>query len=177
MQEIQQLSTSTPKRIPELDGIRGFAILLVLCYHYIAVPIPVNARPELLFIRQILSNAWSGVDLFFVLSGFLITGILIDHRDAGNYFKVFYIRRINRIFPLYYFFLILFLVLQRWESQLGFVSENLFDNSLPIFPYFLYLQNFVMAVRGDYGNEFLAMTWSLAVEEQFYWTVSLSSTG
>lgn len=163
-----QHDTSIPKRIPELDGIRGLAILLVILYHYVAVSIPEDASSGFLFVRQIFSNGWSGVDLFFVLSGFLIAGILIDNRKTQNYFKVFYIRRMNRIFPLYYFFLLFFIVLQFIESQWGLFSDHLFTNSLPFPSYLIYLQNFSMAAQGDFGNEFLAMTWSLAVEEQFY---------
>lgn len=157
----------SPSRIPELDGVRGMAILLVILYHYVAVPIPADASPGFLFVRQLFSNGWSGVDLFFVLSGFLITGILIDHREAENYFAVFYTRRISRIFPLYYFFLLLFFVLQRSETR-GYWSAGLFANSLPLLPYFFFLQNLTMAAYGDFGNKFLAVTWSLAIEEQFY---------
>lgn len=156
------------KRIPELDGIRGLAILLVVTYHYIAVPISASATGGFLLMRQTLSNGWSGVDLFFVLSGFLICGILIDHRSAENYFKVFYVRRVSRIFPLYYFFLALFLLLQRLSPSLGIFSQGLFSNALPLVPYLVYLQNFAMAARGTFGNEFLAVTWSLAIEEHFY---------
>lgn len=159
---------STPKRIPELDGIRGLAILLVLLYHYVAVAIPDDAGSGLLALRQILSNGWSGVDLFFVLSGFLIAGILIDNRHTANYFKVFYIRRVNRIFPLYYLFLAIFIGLQQFGPRTGWFSEGIFANAFPIAPYFVHLQNFSMAIRGTFGNEFLAMTWSLAIEEHFY---------
>jgi peptidoglycan/LPS O-acetylase OafA/YrhL len=159
---------STPQRVAELDGVRGLAILLVLLYHYIAIPIPPDAGRPLSFVRQLFSNTWSGVDLFFVLSGFLIGGILIEHRSAGNYFRVFYTRRISRIFPLYYFFLALFLLLQWLSPRLGVFSQDLFYNPLPIAPYLVYLQNFAMAIRGTFGNEFLAMTWSLAIEEHFY---------
>jgi len=160
--------SSAPQRVAELDGVRGLAILLVLLYHYVAVPIPPDASGPLLFVRQLFSNAWSGVDLFFVLSGFLIGGILIDHRSATNYFRVFYTRRISRIFPLYYFFLALFLLLQWLTPRLPVFSDELFYNALPITPYLVYLQNFAMAIRGTFGNEFLAMTWSLAIEEHFY---------
>lgn len=151
-----------------MDGVRGLAIVLVLLYHYVAVPIPLNAGSGLLFLRQLFSNAWAGVDLFFVLSGFLIGGILIDHRTADNYFRVFYTRRVSRIFPLYYFFLALFLLLQAIAPRLGLFTQDLFYSPLPIFPYFIYLQNLVMAIQGTFGNEFLAMTWSLAIEEHFY---------
>jgi peptidoglycan/LPS O-acetylase OafA/YrhL len=155
-------------RIPELDGIRGLAILLVVAYHYIAVPISASATAGFLIVRQTLSNGWSGVDLFFVLSGFLICGILIDHRTSEDYFKVFYVRRVTRIFPLYYLFLALFLLLQRLSPSSGIFSQGLFSNALPLLPYVVYLQNFAMAARGTFGNEFLAVTWSLAVEEHFY---------
>jgi peptidoglycan/LPS O-acetylase OafA/YrhL len=62
-------SSILPKHIPELDGIRGFAIILVVIYHYLAVPVPPDAGAGFVFLRQIASNGWSGVDLFFVLSG------------------------------------------------------------------------------------------------------------
>ena len=167
-QEIQTPKQSNPGRILELDGIRGAAILLVVLYHYVAVPIPVEAGAGLLFTRQLFSNNWSGVDLFFVLSGFLITGILIDHRNTRHYFKVFYIRRLSRIFPLYYLFLSLFILAQYFSPRMVLFSQDLFSNPLPILPYYLYLQNFFMAIQGTFGNEFLAPTWSLAIEEHFY---------
>lgn len=154
--------------MPELDGIRGLAILFVILYHYFAVAIPKGSGLAYKVIRQILSNGWSGVDLFFVLSGFLITGILIDNREANNYYKVFYIRRITRIFPLYYFFLLIFIILSSSSNNLPVLNQELFINVLPIGSYFLYIQNFYMAIVGDFGNEFLAVTWSLAIEEQFY---------
>jgi peptidoglycan/LPS O-acetylase OafA/YrhL len=160
--------TSPPTRVPQLDGIRGFAILLVILYLYVAVPVPADASKGFLFLRQALSNAWSGVDLFFVLSGFLIAGILIDNRASRNYFQVFYTRRVSRIFPLYYFFLLLFIILQLSAPLLGFFSKDLFANPIPIFPYFIYLQNLAMAAYGTFGNEFLAITWSLAIEEHYY---------
>jgi peptidoglycan/LPS O-acetylase OafA/YrhL len=163
-----QSASLNSARVPQIDGIRGAAILLVVLYHYVAVPVPADAGKGFLFLRQALSNAWSGVDLFFVLSGFLIAGILIDHRSSKNYFPVFYVRRVSRIFPLYYFFLFLFLFLQFSAPFLDLFSKGLFANPLPIQSYFLYLQNLAMAVNGTFGNEFLAITWSLAIEEHFY---------
>src|ERR1700692_4845763 len=95
-------------RVPELDGLRGFAILIVIVGHYISVSAPRH-------IGQVLSTtaalSWTGVDLFFVLSGFLIGGILLDVRDSSNYFRVFYARRFFRIFPVYYAWLILYVLL------------------------------------------------------------------
>jgi peptidoglycan/LPS O-acetylase OafA/YrhL len=86
---------SIPKRIPELDGLRGISILLVLAFHYIGV------EQTHSFLGFISSYGWCGVDLFFVLSGFLIGRILIEQREATNYYQVFYSRRAFRILPLF----------------------------------------------------------------------------
>src|SRR5580698_6917955 len=86
-------------RIPALDGLRGVAILLVLLYHAVF-----QFQPDSIFLLRLLTLGrltWSGVDLFFVLSGFLIGGILLDVRDSPCYFETFYIRRAFRILPLY----------------------------------------------------------------------------
>src|SRR5947209_8031127 len=80
--------------IPELDGLRGIAILLVVAFHT-----PVNAGP---IVNAVQGLGWTGVDLFFVLSGFLITGILLDAAPGPGVLSRFYIRRCLRIFPLYY---------------------------------------------------------------------------
>jgi peptidoglycan/LPS O-acetylase OafA/YrhL len=149
-------------RIRELDGVRGLAILLVLVWHYLVCE--VGAPPPLF---RILNVTWSGVDLFFVLSGFLIGGILIDHRDAPNYFSVFYRRRICRIFPLYYAFFLAF-VLLRHRLELGAASAWLFERPMPLWSYATFTQNFLMAKTGSLGPAALAATWSLAIEEQFY---------
>src|SRR6516165_3818265 len=80
--------------IKSLDGLRGIAILLVFIFHYV----PRNFQSPLEFVASL---GWSGVDLFFVLSGFLITGILYDSRNARGYFRAFYMRRVLRLFPVY----------------------------------------------------------------------------
>ena len=91
-----------PQRIPELDGVRGIAILLVVIWHY-WIALVINDPLSGLYgaVVKSLYLTWSGVDLFFVLSGFLIGGILLDNREAPGYFKAFYARRVCRIFPLY----------------------------------------------------------------------------
>lgn len=113
-----------------------------------------------------------GVDLFFVLSGFLLGGILLHNREAPNYFKAFYARRTCRIFPLYFLSLLLFFVLLATPSSLGWLfgdsSEWLFGKSLPSWSYFTFTQNIAMAEQGYFGAKGLDVTWSLAVEEQFY---------
>src|ERR1700752_4838631 len=99
------------KRIPELDGIRGLAIGLVVLFHYIDVAIPLGARSihgsaALFYLWLPTRLMWAGIDLFFVLSGVLIGGILLDNRSSPRYYSTFYARRIHRIFPLYYFVIV-----------------------------------------------------------------------
>lgn len=99
------------------------------------------------------------MDLFFVLSGFLIGGILVDAVDSASYFSTFYIRRAYRILPLYAVLLLLTVTLERNYSWLP--------------RYVFFLQNFWMAQAGSFGLPLIAVTWSLAVEEQFYLTLPL----
>lgn len=152
-------------RIPALDGIRGLAISLVLWWHifgWLRGNLP--NHPLLGEIAHLGRFSWSGVDLFFVLSGFLIGGILLDAVASPSYFSTFYIRRAYRILPLYAAML-----------ALTFVIDACFDRQhLVQFLYYpLFLQNFQMAIIGSFGAVHLGMTWSLAVEEQFYLTMPL----
>lgn len=101
-------------RSSTLDAIRGLAILLILLYHYWHSKIS-SYFP---FAKSILDFAWTGVDLFFVLSGYLIGGILLDNRAAPNLYKVFYARRAMRILPLYLLSLIGFSLFASDPSRL-----------------------------------------------------------
>src|ERR1039457_7575425 len=89
-------------RIPELDGLRGLAILAVMLFHYTPETGPLH------FLAPVLLTGWIGVDLFFVLSGYLIAGILLDSAGRRGYYRNFIIRRSLRIFPLYYACLLLY---------------------------------------------------------------------
>ena len=160
-----QLSTSA-QRIPELDGLRGLAILMVVLCHYIVRGISQYGEfPRRLF--RLFGLGWSGVDLFFVLSGFLIGGILLESRNSPRYFRTFYLRRVHRILPIYYVWLLIFvlfigitLVLPR-RGSIG--ANNLFH-----LPYYLvFLQNYLIS-KAPLEFIFFGATWSLAVEEQFY---------
>jgi len=146
------------KRIPQLDAVRGLAVLLVFVHN-------TDTYPSL-HLGLIASNGWMGVDLFFVLSGFLITGILIDTKKSESYFKNFYTRRCLRIWPLYYsaiLFMFVFVPLLR-PSQVEAVFG---PRSSPWWSYPLLLQNFLISVPTN-AIGLLGVTWSLAVEEQFY---------
>ena len=126
------------------------------------------------YVQAGLRLSWTGVDLFFVLSGFLIGGILLDSRASTNYYSVFYKRRFFRIIPIYLVALLVVPVLVSLGQ--GPEASRLRMAHLEGAPWYAYLtftQNFWMAHAGTLGCNGLAMTWSLAVEEQFYLTVPL----
>ena len=154
-------------RLPALDGLRGIAILLVLFLHFgqfgHGLPAP-DVFIDKLFIR-LARTGWLGVDLFFVLSGFLITGILCDTKGTARYFRQFYARRVLRIFPLYYAALALFLVILPAFLPNHWVLRDLKSDA---FWYWTYLYNIKVAATGFQPSSALGHFWSLAVEEQFY---------
>jgi len=159
------MPASSGGRLKSLDGVRGVAILSVIAYHTLLIA----DRPAILptLWSAVMNSTWAGVDLFFVLSGFLITGILIDSRQESGYFRNFYARRTLRIFPLYYSVLIAVFVLpplvaSRW---LPAAYSELFHNQLWLWTY---LQNFLQS-KGPHQLPGFGHFWSLAVEEQFYW--------
>lgn len=146
------MSAFAKARIAQLDGLRGLAIGLVLLFHY-------GSTSRLLW--PVASQGWIGVDLFFVMSGFLIGGIVIDNRQAANFYSVFYARRFLRIFPIYYLLLAV-IALLAWRGALAWPEhDRLIYNAF-------HLQNIVVALTHDYGPLWLQVTWSLAVEEHFY---------
>jgi len=146
--------------IPALDGIRGLAILMVLFVHLFWANTATGSR-IFDFFTHVRESCYIGVNLFFVLSGFLITGILIDTLNIPHYFKTFYARRALRIFPLYYGVLIVLLLLTRplhfiwsgWQYYFLTYSANLalWRNAPLVLPH-ININHF----------------WSLQVEEQFY---------
>src|SRR6267154_3409139 len=144
-----------PGYIPQLDGLRGTAVILVLVGHAASF---VQGLPFAGMVEYVRCT----VDVFFVLSGFLTTGILLDSKGSPHYFRNFYARRSLRVWPLYY--LVLFLI---------FVVAPLFRPAMRptvanIWPAFvLYVQNIRYHDIYPFG---LGATWSLAIEEQFYMT-------
>jgi peptidoglycan/LPS O-acetylase OafA/YrhL len=147
------------ERIKELDGLRALAILLVVAWHYLGAGDGPDSTPWRIFIV-----GRTGVDLFFVLSGYLITGILLANARSPNYFSAFYARRSFRILPIYAVMLIIYLI----GRQLRGSAPVLFGGPLPWWSYVVGLQNLWMTIEQNYGASWLAGTWSLAIEEQFY---------
>ena len=152
-------------RIASLDGIRGLAALLVFLYHCTILD-PRNLH-ESVYAHLTFLNGLAP-KLFFVLSGFLITGVLLRARDKPHYFRNFYIRRALRTLPLYYAIVLLSL----------FVLPRLFPYHPKVmgfgriegdgWMYWVLLQNFGMAMAGEFRHGILDVTWSLVIEEQFY---------
>jgi peptidoglycan/LPS O-acetylase OafA/YrhL len=146
---VHKQAWALPERIPELDGIRGIAILLVMICHW-TLWLPATSLAGAVMVQGKI-----GVDLFFVLSGFLITGILLDTQGQTNATRNFYIRRGLRIWPLYFAYLaVAFLAFRR-----------MLPPHFAGWTYPLFVQNFVYFTG---MGPFLDPPWSLAVEEQFY---------
>lgn len=150
-------------RVPSLDGVRGLAIALVVIYHTTNLPLVTTVDHVW---SRLSMLGWSGVTLFFVLSGYLITGILFDAKGDRHFFRNFYARRTVRIFPLYYGVVFFSLVLlphiphpkmQRFGQVTG---EEWW--------YWTYLSNFLVAKYERFRHGILDVSWSLSIEEQFY---------
>lgn len=154
-------------RIIQLDGLRGVAIGLVLLFH-LDLLAPTGFAP----LNRVLMFGWSGVDLFFVLSGFLIGGILIDNRDSTNYFTVFYARRFFRIIPVYFLIVAVYFAFYAIGGQLRADLIDAVGSPMPWYSYLSFTNNIWIA-RHNYMDAFASPTWSLAIEEQFYLTFPL----
>jgi len=139
--------------LPALDGLRGIAVLVVMGFH--------------IFPNHV-KFGWMGVDLFFVLSGFLITGILLDSKGTVNYYRNYLAKRTLRIFPLYYFFLIVFFIVFPLTGYSEFIHNYEYLSATQSW-YWLYIQNWRIFFDAYYpGEDIISHFWSLAIEEQFY---------
>lgn len=142
-----------PEHIPALDGLRGIAILLVLAFH---TETPGSLKP-------LLKEGWVGVDLFFVLSGFLITRILLKNRNSERYFTNFYARRVLRIWPVYFAIVLFVFVFEKFGLLRGHTT------TFGWLALITFTQNFYFGAYGwDSLPDWLGPTWSLGIEEQFY---------
>ncbi|WP_225010221.1 acyltransferase family protein [Novosphingobium percolationis] len=158
------MSDFNPARshIPSLDGIRALAILFVIVVHAFYRG-PASGLTGIG--AQVIMAGWSGVDLFFVLSGFLITSILLEAKGKPGYFRDFYVKRFGRIFPLYYTILIAFALLGMINvPKVNVMVENYLDHW---WAYFLFISNLGDLFGWNLNNP-MGPAWSLAVEEQYY---------
>jgi len=149
--------------LPGLDGVRGLAILMVMAVHFVGDATP-RTFGERLAVK--LGNyGVLGVDAFFVLSGFLITGLLLDAKGEPHYFRNFYARRTLRIFPLYYSVLaLLFLVLPSVAALPPALEESRVHQAWM----WTYTANFYIAAKASWALPYVSHFWSLAIEEHFY---------
>ena len=162
LREARGTAPGRSARVSELDGLRGIAILLVLMFHFTPASGPLHP------LAHVFQVGWIGVDLFFVLSGYLITGILLDSAGRPHYYRNFIVRRSLRIFPLYYACLLLYGYLTfspspvRWSEFLGVGDARW---------YLFYVGNIRAFLHNAWpGAAILTPLWSLQVEEQFYWS-------
>jgi len=171
---LPQVEASAPslrsaKRIPELDGLRGLAILMVLIWHFGYGANSAAGHRWVFYLGDAGSLLWSGVDLFFVLSGFLIGGILLDARNSPNYFNAFYARRVFRIIPIYAVVVGVFYICLVAGIPGRMAGSNwLFGPTVPWYAYATFTQNIGYGTGEPNLAAWLRATWSLAIEEQFY---------
>ena len=152
-------TSGDPTSIPALDGVRALACLLVVMHHYMIFA-PLSGYDNVFWFAL---YSWWGVDLFFVLSGFLITRILLESKQSNHYFQSFYARRCLRIWPLYYGWLLWIFVV---FPAIG-VNFDPVERSHAVW-FVFNLQNFLYADIGFQKVHAVGVLWSLAIEEQFY---------
>lgn len=154
-------------RIPELDGLRGIAVSMVLFWHFGGCLVDPSRSAWEQAIYSGTIGGRTGVDLFFVLSGFLIVGILLDNRNASNLFSVFYIRRAARILPPYFLLIAVY-----WLCYAATGPDAAFNANPSFFVQFgaqiTFTYNWLLAAFNDIVARGFSVTWSVAVEEQFY---------
>lgn len=157
-------ATGADARIAELDGLRGCAVLMVLSWHFIGATLDRSLGAWAAPLARVLVLGRSGVDLFFVLSGFLITGIVLARRrDGAAFLGSFYARRALRILPPY-----LLLVGVFWALVAAGVSSSAINGQTPLWRHLSFTQNFWMIEHGVWGPGAISVTWSVAIEEHYY---------
>jgi len=166
--------TQGEDHIPVLDGVRGLAVFMVFCFHvWLGAVKGTQLGAGLPFYSHIVQFGATGVDLFFVLSGFLITSILYKTREMPHFYRAFFARRVIRIFPLYYLCLVLYFLVTPLGLRI-FGREDLLADPMfnaPAFLIWTYTTNWLPFFPGATPiPPILQHFWSLAVEEQFYVT-------
>ena len=156
-------------RSSNIDALRGIAVLAVVQYHlfsdtgtYVALGVP---QP----LQSLFGYGWAGVDLFFVLSAYLLAGNLLRNRDEPGLIGTFFKRRALRILPLYWTALLCgFGLNAAWTAAGGSDQVTLWSGQYPIWAYLVFVQNWIGGINGTLAAQFYSATWSLAVEEHFY---------
>lgn len=163
-----------PAHVVGLDGVRGVAVLLVFIshFHWILSPDPFFTKvTPWHFINRTFEAGFMGVDIFFVLSGFLITSLLMKDRSTNrkNLFRRFYRRRALRLLPALYALLIANFFVSRWENFPGDIQWRTTWHAI------LFLNNWNIVNNFDEAQNDLGHLWSLGIEEQFYliWPLTL----
>lgn len=149
------------RRVPALDGVRGLMTVLVVISHYFGEQ--AHGLKAAMF-------GWVAVDMFFVLSGYLVGKLIIEKQHHANFFTVFYVRRVCRTIPIY-----VACVLMAFAIMAAFGGAHWLDadTQFPLWSYLSFTQNFFMIETNSIGAHWLAPTWTLAIEEQFYLIVPL----
>jgi peptidoglycan/LPS O-acetylase OafA/YrhL len=144
------------ERVAALDGLRGILAMMVLVAHYFGeVPHGIAG----------LTLAWIAIRMFFVLSGFLMANIILQHISSPNFFAAFYVRRVCRTLPVYLVLLAIVFTASHVFRHEPWMEA---DRVMPLWSFLTFTQGFVMIARGDFGIDWLTPTWTLTVEEQFY---------
>ncbi|MBB3659771.1 peptidoglycan/LPS O-acetylase OafA/YrhL [Rhizobium sp. BK650] len=155
---------STVPRLAELDGLRGVAVAIVLIWHFVGASLPSRHGFAFKALYDVTILGRTGVDLFFVLSGFLIIGIILDRQQSPLLFlKNFYIRRFLRIAPSYILLVVIF-----WAAVYTGAKGAVFNADTPLWRHLTFTQNLWMAAHNKWGPDGISVTWSVAIEEQFY---------
>lgn len=160
-----------------IDALRGVAILAVLQMHLLwkSQAYEFLGAPD--WMREILGLGWAGVDLFFVLSAYLLTANLLRRRGEAGAVPAFYLRRACRILPMYLLAILAGFALEAlWRAGGGSQQTWLWGDRYPLSTYLLFLQNWRIGLDDQFAAQFFAPTWSLAVEEHFYLVLPLIVT-
>ncbi len=144
---------------------------MVVIFHYASQEGAAAAGSATAHLQRAVAMCWTGVDLFFVLSGFLIGGILIDERCSSSFFRAFYARRFFRIIPIYFLWITLYIALVVCAGS--FLTTHAHSGvtpklGWPIYIHYFFLQNFGLFSLAGLAGAWFGPTWSLAIEEQFY---------
>lgn len=157
-------NVSSAPRLAELDGLRGIAVGMVLIWHFVGAPFTSRDSFLLKAVHDVTILGRTGVDLFFVLSGFLIIGIILDRQQpAIRFLGHFYLRRVLRIVPSYLVLVFLF-----WAAVYAGARDAVFNADTPLWCHLTFTQNIWMATHEQWGPGGISVTWSVAIEEQFY---------